>query len=115
MPGIDFLSTVTKTMSYEEPNITLAIIVAVIVCAISVLIGVLVDSSFASAVGIVIGIFLSVIIGFGCSIEKTKNVTGYEVIISSDVNLVEFYEKYEIIDDPVINENGQKVYFITEK
>ena len=115
MPGVDFLSNVTKTVSYEEPNITLAIIVVVIVCAISILIGVLVDSSFASAIGIVIGIFLSVIIGFGCPIEKVKNVTGYEVTVSSDTNLVEFYEKYEIIGDPVINENGQKVYFITEK
>lgn len=115
MPGADFLSNVTKTVSYEEPNIILAIIVVVIVCAISILIGVLVDSSFVSVVGIVIGFFLSFIIGFGCPIEKVKDVSGYEVTISSDINLVEFYEKYEIIGDPTINENGQKVYFITEK
>lgn len=115
MPGVDFLSTVTKTVSYEEPNFILAIIIAITICTISILIGVLVDSSFASVVGIIIGIFLAIIIGCGCPIEKVKDVTGYEVTISSDVNLVEFYEKYEIIGDPIINENGQKVYFITEK
>ena len=115
MPGVDFLSTVTKTVSYEEPNIILAIIVVVTICAISILIGALVDSSFISAAGTTLGIFLCVIIGFGFPVEKTKDVTGYEVTISSDVNLVEFYEKYEIIGDPTIDEKGQKVYFITEK
>ena len=115
MPGVDYLSTVTKTVPYEEPNVILSIIVIVTICAISILIGALVDSLFASAIGIVMGIFLSIIIGFECPIEKVKDVTGYEVTVSSDVNLVEFYEKYEIIGDPTINENGQKVYFITEK
>ena len=115
MPGVDFLSTVTKTVSYEEPNIVLAIIIVVTICAISILIGALADSSFVSAVGMVIGIFLCVIIGFGFPVEKEKEVTGYEVTISSDANLAEFCEKYEIIGDPTINENGQKVYFITEK
>lgn len=115
MPGVDFLSTVTKTVSYEEPNVILIIGIFVIIFAISMLIGVLADSSFVSVVGIVVGIFLSVIIGFGFPVEKVKDVTGYEVTISSDTNLAEFYEKYEIIGDPIINENGQKVYFITEK
>ena len=115
MPGIDFLSSATKIVSYEEPDVTLAIITALFICAISLIIGVLVDSSFFSAIGIIIGIFLSFIVGFGFPIEKEKNVTGYEVTISSDINLAEFYEKYEIIGDPTINENGQKVYFITEK
>ena len=115
MPGVDYLSTVTKTVSYEEPNVILSIIVIVTICAISILIGALVDSLFASAIGIVMGIFLSIIIGFECPIEKVKDVTGYEVTVSSDANLVEFYEKYEIIGDPTIDEKGQKVYFITEK
>ena len=115
MPGIDFLSPATKIVSYEEPDIVLAIITVIFICAISLFIGLLADSSLVSAVGIVIGIFLSLIVGFGFPIEKEKNVTGYEVTISSDVNLVEFYEKYEIVGDPTINENGQKVYFITEK
>ena len=115
MPGVDYLLTVTKTVPYEEPNIILAIIIVVAICAISVLIGALVDWLFVSVIGTIIGIFLSVIIGFGCPIEKVKDVTGYEVTVSSDANLVEFYEKYEIIGDPTINENGQKVYFITEK
>lgn len=115
MPGVDFLSTVTKTVSYEEPSAILAIIIVVTIVAIGMLIGILVDSSFVAVVGAVIGIFLSIIISFGFPVEKTKDVAGYEVTISSDVNLVEFYEKYEIIGDPVINENGQKVYFITEK
>lgn len=111
MPGVDFLSTVTC----EEPNFILAIIIAITICAISILIGVLVDSSFASVVGIIIGLFLAIIIGFAFPVEEVKDVTGYEVTISSDTNLAEFYEKYEIIGDPTINENGQKVYFITEK
>lgn len=115
MPGVDFLSTVTKTVSYEEPSTILAVFVFVVTFAIGMLIGILVDSSFVSAASAVIGIFLSIIISFGFPVEKVKGVTGYEVTISSDVNLVEFYEKYEIIGDPIINENGQKVYFIAEK
>jgi hypothetical protein len=115
MPGVDFLSTVTKTVSYEEPNIILVIFLAIIVCAISILIGVLADSSFVSVVGIIIGIFLSIIVSFEFPVENVKDVTGYEATISSDTNLAEFYEKYEIIGDPIINENGQKVYFIIEK
>lgn len=115
MPGVDFLSTVTKTVSYEEPNVILSIIIVVTICAISILIGALIDYPLVSVIGTIIGVFLSVVISFGFPVEKTKDVTGYEATISSDVNLVEFYEKYEIIGDPTIDENGQKVYFITEK
>ena len=37
MPGVDFLSTVTKTVSYEEPSAILAIIIVVTIVAIGML------------------------------------------------------------------------------
>lgn len=52
--------------------------------------------------GIIIAIFMSIVIGLGAGFIAGRfandPIPQYKILISEEVSMVEFYEKYEIID-----------------
>lgn len=59
-------------------------------------------------VGLLFGIFTGIVSGFGCGIPLVYE-TQYKVIVSNEVQMNDFVEKYEIID-----QEG-KIYTVRER
>lgn len=109
MEGVEILATEEVAISFKW-SFTFCWIPAIITCIFIFLISTYVDNNDL-IFGIVIGIFSGIVVGFLAGHESipVEYETRYDVTISEDVSLIEFEEKYEIID-----QNG-KIYTVREK
>lgn len=104
-----------KVLSANElmvvPNwVDIIMLVGMIVMLNSIIIAVKSDDIYFSIIFCVVGIVLTIVGIFGnLTIRKSTGNYEYKVTISDEVNLVEFNEKYEII-----NQEGL-IYTIKEK
>lgn len=115
MIGVEILST-TEVVSASEFNWITFWIVTGIVAGAMTLIGVLTSATSCDATdlfaGILLGVFFGplfgVLVGSGTS-TTTEYETHYKVIISDEVLMNDFLERYEIID-----QEG-KIYTVRER
>lgn len=115
MPGVEILNIETITTTTGGFNWELCIGIIFFGALIGFLAGLLVSlEPFSPVVGVLIGFFIGVFIGIlGGICTKTpvieKVETQYKVIVSDEVSMNEFLEKYKILD-----QKG-KIYTIVEK
>lgn len=108
MEGITVLS---ENELMVVPNwVDIIMLVGMIIMLSSLVVAVKMSSIYFSVILCVIGIVLTIVCIFGnLTIRKPTGKYEYKVTISDEVNLVEFNEKYEII-----NQEGL-IYTIREK
>lgn len=113
--GIEILNTIIVK---DGIPIWAAIVLGVIILVIGVVVGIICSldmfSSVRSTKPIVLGTIIGLVLGIWFSAnliinEPYKEIERYEVIISDDVNLNEFNDKYTIV------EQRDKIYVIEEK
>lgn len=115
MTGVEILAT-SEVVSASEFNWTMFWITAGIFVGIMFLIGVasrvtsygLEDLFMCILFGVLVGPLLGVLVGLGTSIP-TDYETHYKVIISDEVSMNDFLERYEILD-----QEG-KIYTVRER
>lgn len=115
MSGVEILNTETITTTTGGFNLGLCVGIIFIGAVIGLFAGLLICSeSFGPIVGVLIGFFGGILIGILGGIcfrtpiiEKVE--TQYKVIVSDEVSMNEFLEKYKILD-----QEG-KIYTIVEK
>lgn len=115
MEGIRILST-EEVVSKTEFNSEAALAGCMIIFAVFIILGIFEsikehDWLYLAFTGF-IGLFISVIVAMGCGLTFEKSAeytTQYKVIISEEVSFIDFYEKYEIVD-----QDGE-IYTIREK
>ena len=95
MEGVEILAEYTE----GGVSMTLSIVacVAAVVGFVLMLCGVRADNEAIAVIGIV-AILSSVIIAIAVEVVAEQEHTRYKVAISDDVKLVEFLERYEILD-----------------
>lgn len=100
MDGVEVLNTIYEYGRLIHPMWCMIFILASLVIAILGLITVDCDIAQIILTGlIIITITGFVVSGFGAMIKTDEIInTKYEVIVSEDVNLVEFMKKYEILN-----------------
>ena len=115
MEGIKILST-EDIVSKTEFNLNIALIACIIIFAVFIILGIFVSIKEHNWLNLMIigfiGLFASILVAIGCGITFAKPIkytTQYKVIISNEVSFVDFYEKYEII------EQDGEIYTIREK
>lgn len=113
--GIEILNTIIVK---DGVPIWVAIVIGVVVLVIGALVGYIcsldIFGSVRTAKPIVLGTIIGLVLGicFSANLiinEPYKEIERYEVIISDDVNLNEFNDKYIIV------EQRDKIYVIEEK
>ena len=109
MEGIEVLATIPEGINFV-PNLPFAIIVGGI---IGIGIGIWCATDTGSIIaGLLIGSLIGAmafLITAGVSMKPTEFIDTYKVIISDDIKLNEFYERYEIL------EQEGKIFTIKEK
>ena len=103
LPGVELLNEIVVEVSYGWPLLVL-IFGIIIVFAI----GLGCDSGFGVCFGFIMFI-IGVIFAATDILPPKETYTKYDVIVDDSVSLVDFYEKYEVIDI-----NG-KIYTVKEK
>ena len=115
MSGVEILNTEVITTQTGGFNVA-AFSVTIIVCAvIGLFIGLIVSNDdYTPILGLLLGVFIGLVFGaftgaaFQRPIIQEEKVV-HKVIVSDEVSLNEFYEKYEILD------KEGKIYTITER
>lgn len=109
MEGIEVLATIPKGINLV-PNLPFAIIVGGI---IGIGIGIWCATDTGSIIaGLLIGFLVGTVaflVTAGMSMKPTEFIDTYKVIISDDIKLNKFYERYEIL------EQEGKIFTIKEK
>lgn len=115
MPGVEILHTEVIATETGGFNVTAFAVTIILCAAIGFVIGLIIDdddcsSLFGLMFGILVGLIFGALLGaaFQKPIIKNEEVV-YKAIISDEVSLNEFYEKYEILD------KEGKIYTITER
>lgn len=115
MEGIRILST-EEVVSKTEFNLEVALIAGAIVLLTYIIIGILssikkydwLELIVTSFIGLAISFLFSIICGIAFE-KPVEYTTQYKATISNEVSFVDFYEKYEIVD-----QDGE-IYTIREK
>jgi len=108
MDGITILSTGTKEMSmgeqfYFSPNLSsflgLAVIIALVVgCCLFIKYGIKEkDETVLIGVGVCL-IFILLVTDLTFNHQVTKTIPEYKVTIDKNVSLIEFYDKYTVLE-----------------
>ena len=114
MTGVEILATqeVAVAFGFSWENFWMALmIVTIIGCFIGLLVS-LSDRNFEGlVVGCILGAIFGVLLGIGLGTDglPTEYETRYKVIISDEISMNDFLERYEIID-----QEG-KIYTVREK
>lgn len=115
MEGIRILST-EEVVSKTEFNLEAALIAGVIIFLIFIILGIFASIKEHNWLNLMIvgfiGLFASILVAIGCGITFEKPVeytTQYKAIVSEEVSFIDFYEKYEII------EQDGEIFIIREK
>ncbi|MBO5967681.1 MAG: hypothetical protein J6S14_04180 [Clostridia bacterium] len=95
MTGINILAEYTAGGMPVE--IVLGLLIVAAIGLFLFIIGVATDSENSFAVGVILVLF-ALAAGIVSECTKEPDHTQYKVTISDDVNLIEFLEKYEILD-----------------
>lgn len=115
MPGVEILNTEVIIAETGGFNVIAFAVTTILCAAIGFVIGLINDEDdcspfFGLVFGILIGLIFGILLGaaFQKPIIKNEEVV-YKAIISDEVSLNEFYEKYEILD------KEGKIYTIAER
>lgn len=115
MPGVEILNTEVIVAETGGFNITVFAVTIIFCALVGFVIGLILDNDGSLIfIGLVFGILIGLVFGallgavFQKPIIKNEEVI-YKAIISDEVSLNEFYEKYEIL-----GKEG-KIYTITER
>jgi uncharacterized membrane protein YjjP (DUF1212 family) len=114
MTGVEILATqeVATAFGFSWENFWMALMIVTIVgCFIGLLVSLANRDFECLVVGCILGAIFGVLLGIGLGVDglPTEYETQYKVIISDEVPMNEFTERYEIID------KEGKIYTVRER